>query len=86
MNVNLTPGKPGASGNQVWERAGVAMNVNLTPGKPGASGNKWRIVATPENSRSREPSGTELGYGRPLENESRSARGTYYIVAPNTGG
>jgi hypothetical protein len=35
--VNLTPGKPGASGNQVWERAGVAMNVSLTPGKPGAS-------------------------------------------------
>ena len=36
-NVNLTPGKPGASRNLAWEEAGVAMNVNLTPDKPGAS-------------------------------------------------
>ena len=37
MNVNLTPDKPEASRNQVWERAGVAKNVSLTPDKPGAS-------------------------------------------------
>jgi hypothetical protein len=35
--VNLTPGKPEASGHRVWEVAGVAMNVNLAPGKPEAS-------------------------------------------------
>jgi hypothetical protein len=31
-------------------------------------------------SRSREPSGTELGHGCPAEVESRSARGTYSIL------